>query len=128
MMWDGKKSICQKIFYDMIDTIKKKIPQESPLQVFETAINNCKPEVEVRSQRIGGATYQIPVPINQKRQTSLAMRWIIQAARKKKGKPMFIKLAEEIIDAFKNTGAAVTTKINVHKMAEANKTFAHFAR
>jgi small subunit ribosomal protein S7 len=127
MMRKGKKSISQKIFYDSMDIISKKIADASPRDVFEKAVNNVKPLLEVRSKRIGGASYQVPMQVNPKRQQSLALRWIIQSARAKKGQPMRERLASELIDAYNGHGGAMTTRENIHKMAEANKAFAHFA-
>ncbi|MCC6011774.1 30S ribosomal protein S7 [Candidatus Caldipriscus sp.] len=125
LMWDGKKSLAQKIFYRAMEIVKEKT-NENPLHVFQKAIENVKPSMEVRSRRIGGATYQVPVEVRPKRQISLAIKWIIQAARNRPGRRMYEKLAAEIIDAYKGTGNAVKTKENVHKMAEANRVFAHF--
>lgn len=127
LMHGGKKSISQKVFYSAMGTIAKAIKDAKPLEVFETAVNNVKPKIEVRSRRIGGASYQVPTQVNSKRRQSLAIRWIIQAARQKKGKPMHQKLAAELIDAYKGQGTAMTTRENIHRMAEANKAFAHFA-
>ena len=127
LMWDGRKNIAQKVFYDAMSVISKKIKDVEPLDIFETAINNVKPMLEVRSKRVGGASYQVPMQVRPKRQQSLAFRWIIAAARGKKGKPMSIRLASELMDAYKKEGNAMTTRENVHRMAEANKAFAHFA-
>jgi len=127
IMKDGKKTIAQKIFYRALDELARMIPDEDPFRVFTQAVENVKPVLEVRSRRVGGATYQVPVEVRPKRRTSLAIRWIIQAARKKKGKPMYIRLAHELAAAYRNEGDAITTRDNVHKMAEANKAFAHFA-
>ncbi len=127
LMHDGKKSIANKVFYDSMDIIKDRIKDVEPLEVFETAINNVKPMLEVRSKRVGGASYQVPMQVRPKRQQSLAFRWILASARSKKGKPMKIRLASELMDAYKKEGAAITTRENVHRMAEANKAFAHFA-
>jgi small subunit ribosomal protein S7 len=127
MMWQGKKSVAQRIFYDAMNLISKKITDTPPLEVFETAINNVKPLLEVRSKRIGGASYQVPMQVKSKRQQSLSFRWIIQSARTKKGKPMCERLASELMDAYSKHGGAMTTRENIHKMAEANKAFAHFA-
>ena len=127
IMRKGKKSIAQRIFYKAMDIAEEKIKGVEPLQVFETAINNVKPVVEVRSKRVGGATYQVPMEVPRKRQQSLAFRWILTAAREKKGKEFAIRLADEIIAAYNKEGAAMTVRENVHKMAEANKAFAHFA-
>jgi small subunit ribosomal protein S7 len=127
MMWQGKKSVATQIFYDALDSIAKKVKDAPPLEVFEQALENIKPEIEVRSKRVGGANYQVPMPVNPKRRQSLAIRWLLDASRGKKGKPMCDRLAEELMAAFKREGAAMTTRDNVHKMAEANKAFAHFA-
>jgi len=127
MMWDGKKAVAQRVFYDAMDIIERKIKDASPLEVFETAVENVKPEVEVRSRRVGGANYQVPMQVNAKRRQSLAIRWIIQAARKKSGRPMAQRLADELMAAYRREGEAMTTRENVHRMAEANKAFAHFA-
>ncbi len=127
MMWDGKKSTAQAIFYDAMDIIGGKIKDTPPVEVFETAINNVKPLLEVRSKRVGGASYQVPMQVNPRRQQSLAFRWILASARGKKGKPMCQRLASELLDAYNKQGGAMTTRENVHRMAEANKAFAHFA-
>ena len=123
----GKKSIAEKIFYDAMDIISDKIKDAPVLEVFEKAVGNVKPMLEVRSKRVGGASYQVPMQVRPKRQQSLAIRWILEASRAKKGKPMNVRLAAELIDAYNKTGAAITTRENVHRMAEANKAFAHFA-
>jgi len=127
IMYEGKKSTVTRAFYDAMDIVSRRVKEEQPLEVFERAINNCRPNVEVRSKRVGGSNYQVPMPVNRKRQQSLAFRWLRDAARGKKGRPMAERLAQEIIDAAKGEGTAVTTKDNVHRMAEANKAFAHFA-
>lgn len=127
LMHEGKKSVAQKVFYDAMEKIAKKVSKEEPLKVFETAVNNVKPMIEVRSKRVGGASYQVPMQVSAKRQQSLSFRWILQSARAKKGKPMYERLAEELIDAYNKQGGAMTTRENVHRMAEANKAFAHFA-
>jgi small subunit ribosomal protein S7 len=127
MMHKGKKSVSQGVFYDAMDIIGKKVKDAEPLKVFEMAINNVKPVMEVRSKRVGGSSYQVPMPVNSRRQQSLAMRWVIEAARAKKGQAMSTRLATELIDAYNKQGGAMTTRENVHKMAEANKAFAHFA-
>jgi len=127
MMWGGKKSVAQRAFYDAMDIISEKVKDTSPLEVFETAVNNVKPLIEVRSKRVGGASYQVPMQVSPKRQQSLAFRWILQSARAKKGKPMRQRLASELIDAYNEHGGAMTTRENIHRMAEANKAFAHFA-
>jgi len=127
IMKEGKKSVARKIMYSALDEVKKKMKADNPVEILEGAIKNVSPLLEVRSRRIGGANYQVPreVPLN--RRFSLACRWILEAARNKKGKPMSEKLAEEIMLAFKNEGEAIKKKENTHKMAEANKAFAHFA-
>jgi small subunit ribosomal protein S7 len=127
LMWDGKKNTSQVIFYDAMDIVAGKIKDVAPLEVFETAINNVKPLLEVRSKRVGGASYQVPMQVNPRRQQSLAFRWILASARGKKGKPMCQRLASELMDAYNKQGGAMTTRENVHRMAEANKAFAHFA-
>lgn len=123
----GKKSIAERIVYGAFDMIKEKAKVEDPLIVFDEAMRNVGPTMEVRSRRVGGANYQVPREVNPARKQSLAMRWIIDAAYSKKGKPMHIKLADELIAASKNEGDAVKKRENTHKMAEANKAFAHFA-
>ncbi len=125
-MKNGKKSVAQKIVYKSFDIIKEKTKKE-PLEVFEKALDNVGPRIEVRPRRIGGATYQVPVEVNGNRRISLAMKWILDAARNRKGKAMEEKLAEELIEAFDNKGTAVRKKETTHKMAEANRAFAHFA-
>ncbi len=127
LMWDGKKSVAQRVFYDAMDIISKKVKDSEALEVFEKAVNNAKPMIEVRSKRVGGASYQVPMQVSSKRQQSLAFRWIIQAARGKKAKPMCERLASELIDAYNGHGGAMTIRENIHRMAEANKAFAHFA-
>ena len=127
LMLDGKKSTAQKIFYDTMNIIDQKVKDVESLEVFEKAINNVKPLIEVRSKRVGGASYQVPMQVNSKRQQSLAFRWILASSRSKKGKPMCQRLAAELLDAYNEQGGAMTTRENVHRMAEANKAFAHFA-
>ena len=127
LMHDGKKSKAQTAFYRAMDIIEEKLKGKDPLEVFKTAIENVKPLIEVRSKRVGGATYQVPIEVTRKRQLSLAIRWILDATRAKKGRPVAEKLADELIAAFNKEGAAYTTRENIHKMAEANKAFAHFA-
>lgn len=126
LMKKGKKSLAEKTLYGALELVKKRLPDKGSLDVLETAVNNVKPLVEVRSRRIGGATYQVPIEVPRKRQLSLAFRWIIQAAKAKKGRPMSQRLADELADACKRQGAAYTKRENTHKMAEANKAFAHF--
>jgi len=123
----GKKSVAENIVYRALDVIGERVSGSTPLEVFEKAVENVKPEIEVRSKRVGGATYQVPVPVTTKRQLSLAIRWIRAATRKRSGKPMYLILADELVAAHNREGAAITVRENVHKMAEANKAFAHFA-
>jgi len=127
LMWGGKKSTAQQVFYDAMNIIGKNVKDAEALDVFEKAINNVKPLLEVRSKRIGGASYQVPMQVSTRRQQSLAFRWILTSARGKKGKPMCERLASELIDAYNERGSAMTTRENIHRMAEANKAFAHFA-
>jgi small subunit ribosomal protein S7 len=127
LMYDGKKSVAQIVFYDAMDVIQEKLKDENPGEVFRQAVENCKPSIEVRSKRVGGATYQVPTPVNPKRQQTLSIRWILEAVRGKKGRPTHLRLAEELMAAFKREGAAMTKRENVHRMADANKAFAHFA-
>jgi len=127
IMSDGKKSTAQRIFYDALDIIAEKIPDTPPLEVFQKAVNNVKPMIEVRSKRVGGANYQVPMQVNAKRQLSLAIRWIRDAVRGGSGQPTCQRLASELMNAFRGEGAAMQTRENVHRMAEANKAFAHFA-
>ncbi|PLV60234.1 30S ribosomal protein S7 [Thermotoga sp. KOL6] len=125
VMWDGKKTIAQKIVYGAFDIIKEKMKKD-PLEVFKQAVENVKPVLEVRPRRVGGATYQVPIEVQEPRRTSLAIRWIVEAARAKKGRPMKEKLADEIMAAYNNTGAAIKKKEDTHRMAEANRAFAHY--
>jgi len=127
VMRKGKKTIARKVVYKAFEMIKKETKEE-PLEVFEKALENAAPLVEVKARRIGGATYQVPKEVKGKRRLSLAMRWIVSAAKAKKGKPMEKKLAQELVQAFKNEGEAIRKKTNLHKMAEANRAFAHFSR
>jgi small subunit ribosomal protein S7 len=127
IMLKGKKSVAQRVFYRAMDIIAQKVKDAPPVQVFTQAVENVKPHIEVRSKRVGGATYQVPMQVNQRRRLSLAIRWIREAAREKTGKPMADRLAEELMAAYKKEGAAIQTRENVHRMAEANKAFAHFA-
>jgi len=116
------------VFYDALDLASKKLPEVEQEEIFTTAIENAKPAVEVRSKRVGGANYQIPREVKRARQQALAIRWVIDNSRKKKGKPMRERLSEELVDAYNGTGASVQWKENVHKMADANKAYAHFGR
>jgi small subunit ribosomal protein S7 len=129
VMLDGKKTTAQKVLYDALDLASKKLPDaEDQVEIFTKALENVRPLVEVRSKRVGGANYQVPREVKRARQQSLAIRWIVDFARKKKGKPMSERLAEELVDAYNGTGQSVQWKENIHKMAEANKAYAHFAR
>ena len=127
LMLDGKKSVAQRVFYDALDIVKNKIKDTSPIEVFETALENVKPAIEVRSRRVGGANYQVPMQVNPKRRQSLAIRWLLAAIRGKGGRPMARRLADEIVAAYKHEGTAMQQRENVHRMADANKAFAHFA-
>ena len=125
IMYDGKRSTAEKILYDALDIIKYK-NKEYPLNIFNSAISNVKPNLECRSRRVGGATYQVPVEVKSKRAQALAIRWLIDSARKRKDKHMSDKIFNELYDAYEKKGAAVKKKEDVHKMAESNKAFAHF--
>ncbi len=127
LMWEGKKSVAQNVFYDALDVIKERIPGEEPIEVFTQAVENVKPAIEVRSKRVGGAAYQVPMQVNRIRQQSLAIRWLLIAIREKKGRPTSQKLADELVAAYNREGTAMTRRENVHRMADANKAFAHFA-
>jgi small subunit ribosomal protein S7 len=128
LMWDGKKSTAQAIFYGALDLAHKKLPDVADqAEIFTRAIDNIRPAVEVRSKRVGGANYQVPREVRRNRQQSLAIRWLVDNARAKKGKPMAQRLAEELVDAYNGTGASVQWKEQVHKMAEANKAYSHYA-
>ena len=126
LMVDGKKSIAEKIVYGAFDELEKSVQKESPVDVFKKVLDQVAPVVEVRSRRIGGATYQVPVEVRAKRRTALAMRWLVEAARKRKEKSMPARLAAELKEAKDGKGAAVIKKEDMHKMAEANKAFSHF--
>ena len=125
IMYDGKKVVAEKIVYEAIEKIKSKTKEE-PINIFNEAINNIRPTVEVRSRRVGGATYQVPVEVKSKRAQALAIRWLVAASRKRKDKQMSDKIFNEIYDAYEKKGLAVKKKEDVHKMAESNKAFAHF--
>ena len=127
LMWDGKRAAAQKVFYEAMDIIAEKISDAQPLEVFETAVANVRPMIEVRSRRVGGANYQVPIQVTSKRQRSLALRWLIDAVRATGGSPSSQRLAAELMAAFRREGSAMTTRENIHRMAEANKAFAHFA-
>ena len=126
LMLDGRKNTAFKVFYDAMDTISEKVTEETPIQVFEKSLENVMPNVEVRSRRIGGATFQIPHPVREDRRVSLGMKWMIGFARKRNEKTMQQKLSSEILAAYKEEGAAFKKKQDTHKMAEANKAFSHF--
>jgi small subunit ribosomal protein S7 len=125
LMWRGKKTLAEGIFYDAMKIVREKTGEE-PFDVFKKALANAQPLVEVKSRRMGGSTYQVPIEIPSHKQEEIGMRWIIQFARKRKGRPMHVKLALELIDAYNNTGASVKKREDTHKMAEANKAFAHY--
>ncbi len=127
LMHDGKKSTALAVMYDAFAEIAKKVTDVEPLEVFTQAVENVKPMIEVRSKRVGGAAYQVPMQVNKARQQSLAIRWLLIAIREKKGRPTHLKLSDEIVAAYKKEGAAMTRRENVHRMADANKAFAHFA-
>jgi small subunit ribosomal protein S7 len=127
LMYDGKKSTAYKVLYDALDEIQKKIADRPAIEVFEQAIENVKPYIEVRSKRVGGASYQVPMQVNRNRQQSLAFRWLLAAVRDKKGRATHLKLAEELMAAYRKEGTAITKRENTHRMADANKAFAHFA-
>lgn len=125
-MLKGKKSVAERIFYQSLDLATEKLGEKDVLKILDKVLDNVKPLLEVKSRRIGGATYQIPVEVNPNRRISLAMRWIVNFARERKGQPMWKALAAELIDAYNNTGSAVKKREDTHKMAEANKAFAHY--
>jgi small subunit ribosomal protein S7 len=127
LMLAGKKATAQRVFYGALDQIKKRMPETEAIEVFTQAVEHVKPTVEVRSKRVGGATYQVPMQVNKSRQQSLAIRWIIGAARGKAGRPMYLRLADELMAAYRREGEAMTKRENTIKMAESNKAFAHFA-
>jgi small subunit ribosomal protein S7 len=127
LMHDGKKSIAQRVFYDALEILKEKVSEQEPVEVFTQAIQNVKPAIEVRSKRVGGATYQVPTPVSPKRQQTLAIRWLLESIRDKKGRPIHLRLADELLNAYRREGNAMTKRENVHRMADANKAFAHFA-
>ena len=127
VMLQGKKSTANKIIYDAFGIIEQRMKEKDPLEVFTQALNNVKPLIQVRSKRVGGATYQVPMEVSRRRAQMLAIRWILQSARSKKGRPIARALADELIAAYNGDGGAMTTRENVHRMAEANKAFAHFA-
>ena len=126
LMERGKKSVAQRIFYGAMNIVEEKVKDEDPLTIFEEAMEKVRPRVEVKSRRVGGATYQVPMEVRQTRRNALAIRWIISYARSRSGKSMAEKLAAEVMDAYNNRGAAVKKKDDTHRMAEANKAFAHY--
>lgn len=126
VMRKGKKTIARKIVYGAFDIIKEQTKKD-PMEIFDLALRNAGPALEIKAKRVGGATYQVPTEVKGERKTALAVRWIISGARSKKGKPMAEKLAQELLDAANNTGSAIRKKENTHRMAEANRAFAHFA-
>lgn len=126
MMMDGKRSIAQGIMYEAMEEIEKKISDATPVEVFHKALENVKPIIEVKSRRVGGSTYQVPVEVKEGRREALAMRWLITAARGRSGKSMGQRLSQELMDAFNSTGTAFKKKEDTHRMAEANKAFAHY--
>jgi small subunit ribosomal protein S7 len=127
LMLDGKKSVAQRVFYGAMDRIAEKVKDAPPIEVFEQAVKNVKPEIEVRSRRVGGANYQVPMQVNSKRRQSLALRWILAAVRGKSGRPLADCLADELLAAYRGEGNAMKKREDVHRMADANKAFAHFA-
>jgi small subunit ribosomal protein S7 len=126
MMIQGKKAVAQSIIYSAFDNLKDKVPGEEPLSIFKKALENVKPALEVRSRRVGGATYQVPMDVRPVRKTTLAMRWLVDFSRERGEKDMSLRLAAEIVDAFNNRGNAIKKREDVHRMAEANKAFAHY--
>lgn len=127
LMYSGKKAAARNVFYDCMEIISKKMSGEDPLEVFSQAIGNIKPMIEVRSKRVGGATYQVPIEVKRSRQQALAFRWLLEVTRSRKGRPMATRLADELMAAFRREGSAITKRENTHKMADANKMNAHFA-
>jgi len=125
IMYDGKKTIAEKIVYDALNKLQSKAKEE-PIKIFDAAINNIKPTIEVRSRRVGGATYQVPIEVKQKRSKALAIRWLVNASKKRKDKNMSDKICFELYDAYQGRGSAIKKKEDMHKMAESNKAFAHF--
>ena len=126
LTWNGKKEKARGIFYNSLERIKKMESSEEPLSVFKKALENCKPSMEVRSRRVGGATYQVPVDIRPARKMTLAMRWLVTHSRNRKGKPVSESLAKELVEAYHNRGNAIKKKEEVHKIAESNRAFSHY--
>jgi small subunit ribosomal protein S7 len=127
LMYDGKKSTAQAVFYDALDIVHKRLGDVEPIEVFTQAVENVKPAIEVRSKRVGGAAYQVPMQVSRNRQQSLAIRWLLMAVRERKGRATHEKLADELVAAYNREGTAMSRRENVHRMADANKAFAHFA-
>lgn len=127
LMYDGKKTTAQRVFYDALDVLGEKVSDRPPIEVFEQAVENVKPFIEVRSKRVGGASYQVPMQVNRARQQSLAIRWLLLAIRDKKGRAIHRKLADELLAAYRKEGTAMARRENTHRMADANKAFSHFA-
>ena len=127
LMYDGKKATATRVFYDAMDQIKKRVPDANPIDIFTQAIENVKPSLEVRSRRVGGANYQVPIQVRPQRQQSLAIRWLLAAIRSKSGRPTFLRLADELMAAARREGEAMSKREQTIKMAEANKAFSHFA-
>lgn len=126
LMLSGKKSVAQKILYTALDDLREKVKDQEPLVVFKKALDNCKPSLEVRSRRVGGSTYQVPVDVRPSRRTTLAMRWLVNYSRERGEKSMALRLSGELADAYNNRGNAIKKKEDVHRMAEANKAFSHY--
>ena len=127
LMYDGKKATATRVFYDALDQIKKRIPDANPIEIFTQAVENVKPSLEVRSRRVGGANYQVPIQVRPQRQQSLAIRWLLVAIRAKSGRPTYLRLADELMAAARREGEAMSKREQTIKMAEANKAFSHFA-
>lgn len=127
LMYDGKKATATRVFYDALDQIKKRVPDANPIEIFTQAIENVKPSLEVRSRRVGGANYQVPIQVRPQRQQSLAIRWLLVAIRAKSGRPTYLRLADELMAAARREGEAMSKREQTIKMAEANKAFSHFA-
>ncbi len=128
LMEGGKKSVAEQIFYDAMEIVNDRIDDEEGIEIFEEALDNVKPVIETRSRRIGGMTYQVPAEVPPKRQTALAIRWLLEAAREGAGQPIHLRLAEEIVDAYRKEGTVYRRRENTHRMAEANRDFSHFSR
>jgi small subunit ribosomal protein S7 len=127
VMWRGKKSVAERIVYGAMELAAERLKKE-PLEVFEQALRNASPSIEVKPRRVGGATYQVPVEVRGDRRLSLAMRWMLMAARNRTGRPMHERLASELMDAYNNTGSTIKRREDVHRMAESNRAFAHYGR